>query len=80
MSLNAPECSYGYPMSQLEREMDAETLARFQAWIYSQTMAICDGRRYNRDTGEYDPTGHAHGLVAYQWDVECFLGGGEVVD
>lgn len=78
--LSEPECSYGYPWTQLEREVDAETVERLSDWMSGQTMAICDGRRYNDDSREYEPTGHAHGLVVYRWDVERFLAGLPVVD
>lgn len=80
MSLNAPECSYGYPASQLERELDADTFKRLGEWMRGQTMMICDGQRYNRDSGECEATGTAHGYVVSRWDVERFLAGGEVID
>lgn len=78
--LSEPECSYGYPWSQLEREFDAEVVDHLRKWLRGQTMSVCDGRQYNHDTGEYEATGHAHGGVVYRWDVERFLEGFPVID
>lgn len=78
--LSEPECSYGYPASQLERELDADTFERLGRWLRGQTMMLCDGARYDHDSGKYVDTGHFHGAVVYSWDVDRFFAGLPVID
>lgn len=80
MNLTDPECSYGYPVSQLERELNADTFERLNKWMYGQTGAICTGSRYNHETREYEETGHSCGYVIYSGDVRRFLAGSPVID
>ena len=79
-NLNAPECEHGYPVSQLERELDAETFEALQKWMHGQTMTLCNGQRYSHETKEYYETGHSCGPVVYSWDVKRFLDGLAVID
>lgn len=72
-----PDCESGYSWDYLEEIMDHETFVTFSRWMNGQTCTICDGRRYNHGTREYEPTecaANPHGGVAYTWDVERFLG------
>ena len=56
-------------------------LYEFRQWMNGQTEALCEGREYNYETDEYEPTGEGpHGLVTYRQDVERFLLGLPVVD
>ena len=76
-----PECDYGYTYLQLEAIL-GDRLSEFQSWMRGQTMTLCNGQRFNHDTGEYEEScgGAAHGSVVYGWDLERFLAGGEVID
>lgn len=83
----------GYPWSQLERIFLPTTVSRLEAWMYGQTMMICDGSAerewvddesdpYVRRFVEVGPPkcDRAHGLVVYEWDLDRFLRGLPVVD
>lgn len=79
-TLPAPDCRYGYTAIQLARILGPR-LPTFQAWMAGQTQAICDGRTYNYDTGQYEPSGCGpHGVVAYPWDFNRFLAGQPIID
>lgn len=74
-ALPAPECPLGYTDRQL-REILGAQLPGFDAWFDGQTGAVCEGREWNPETGEYQPTtcaGAPHGLVVYAHDLERFL-------
>lgn len=75
-------CRLGYPQEQIERILGVSRLAPFHNWMYGQTQAICDGRRYNHETKQYEDTecGQPHGIVTYEWDFRRYLQGGEVID
>lgn len=75
-----PDCDLGYSFDLLEETLGAERFADLMDWMQGQTMAICDGRRYDHDTQEYYETLHAHGPVVYTWDVMRFLAGGPILD
>lgn len=83
----------GYPWSQLERIFPPTTMSRLEAWMYGQTMMICNGtpeRKWVDDESapggqrleEVGPSkcDRAHGLVVYEWDLDRFLLGLPVVD
>lgn len=73
----------GFPESQLLRILDEDGLANFKRWMVGQTVSICDGRAYNHDTKEYEPTQCApnpHGVVYYLHDLERFLKHLPIVD
>lgn len=76
MKIPEPLCSGGYPWYQVEEILDDETFAAFSKWMNGQTMMLCEGRRYNYETKEYevDCDGVSHGGVVYAWDLKRFLG------
>lgn len=79
--LGTPECKYGYPHSQLEREMNVLQLKSFLKWMVGQTFSSCEGKEYDHDKKEYVPSGCGpHGYVYYTSDVNRFLAGKEVID
>lgn len=52
-------------------------------WMVGQTLTTCDGRRYNHETKEYEPTEcaeHPHGVILFPWDVERYIRGLPVID
>lgn len=74
--LPKPICKYGYPDAQLD-EILGDRRKEFGAWAGCITCAVCDGRAFNHEAGEYYDTGCGpHGVVTYTWDVEQFLAGG----
>ena len=74
-SFPEPDCSAGYSLDYLQEILDYETFERFNDWMYGQTMALCDGKRFNHETRQYEPDCETpHGGVAYSWDVKRFLG------
>lgn len=73
----APDCCGGYSWTYLEEIMDPDTFAEFSKWMNGQTCMICEGRKYNHETKQYEPdecADNPHGGVAYRWDVHRFLG------
>lgn len=77
-TLVPPACPLGYTREQVE-QITAEGFADFTYWMRGQTGAICDGRRYDHDKREYEPTGCAeapHGMVVYAWDLARWIRGG----
>lgn len=73
---DVPACWLGYTRQQIETLM-GDRVEAFDQWMYGQTQAICDGRRYDHDKREYEPTECAtapHGVVTYPWDAHRFLG------
>lgn len=70
-----PECHLGYTEAQVE-EILGSRLAEFRKFMVGQTGAICDGRRYDHDKQEYEPTECGpHGPVYYRVDLDHFLRG-----
>jgi hypothetical protein len=73
-------CGSGHTAHELDLILEDRRL-EFDHWMRGQTMGICDGRKYNHDTGEYEPTGCGpHGTVVYSWDLARFLHGLPVTD
>lgn len=73
-------CPHGLTRRDVKTVMGAR-LDEFDKWMNGQTMMICDGRKFNHDTREYEPDcPEPHGVVAYRWDVERFLAGRSVID
>lgn len=71
-----PECWLGYPFSQLQDILGEDRAKELFNWMYGQTMAICDGQRYDHDLQEYLPTcPEPHGPVVYAWDFSRWLAG-----
>lgn len=81
MELPPPECSLGYTRAQVEQilQTPARMLA-FDAWMYGQTIGLCDGQRYNHDTKQYEPSCGPHGAAYYRVDLQRFLSGLPVID
>lgn len=74
-------CSAGLAVEQVESLL-GERFDEFTEWMFGQTAAICQGKKYNHDTGQYEPDcgGVAHGMVFYRWDVARFIEGLPVID
>lgn len=84
MPLPKPECVGGYPFNQVVeilRENNRD-LTEFDHWMRGQTRMLCEGRRYNHETKEYQTEcgGVAHGGIVYPWDMERFLQRKPVID
>lgn len=81
VELMTPECEYGYTRSQLKLIMGCRITA-FDFWMNGQTGVICEGRKWNYETHEYEEACHgiAHGMVVYKSDVQRFLAGKPVID
>jgi hypothetical protein len=79
--LPEPACRLGYTRQQVE-EILGDRLDKFTHWMRGQTMAGCEGYRYNHDTKERETAcgGESHGGIAYPWDLERFLAGLPVID
>lgn len=73
--LPEPECSSGYTGSQVA-EIMGDRIGEFHQWMSGQTRSLCEGRRYNHETKEYeiDCDGISHGGITYVYDVQRFLG------
>ncbi len=72
-----PDCESGYSWAYLEEILDPSTFQEFSTYMYGQTCTLCDGRRYNHDKKQYEPSpcvDNPHGGVAYSWDFERFMG------
>lgn len=81
MVLPDPDCELGYPVTQLQRILDAQQMNRLQLWMWGQTASICEGRRYDYETDEWTDTGCGpHGVVYYKHDVERWLNAHRIID
>ena len=82
MSLPEPECRGGYTHPQIVEIVGQDREQQFWNWMTGQTMMVCDGRRYNHDTQEYEQSCEvAHGMpIVYPWDLERFLDGRPIID
>lgn len=74
------DCYRGYSFDLLEETLGEERFTELMHWMRGQTMALCDGQRYDHDTKQYYKTGVAHGPVVYSHDLFRFLGGGPILD
>ena len=78
--LPPPDCELGYTDGQLHAIL-GDRLPAFRRWMRGQTVALCDGRRYDHDKCEYEPTGCGpHGPATYGHDLRRFLVGGPILD
>lgn len=80
--LPEPECPLGYPDSQLDAIFGDQRPA-FNRWMNGQTVAGCEGRRWDENKREYvadECAEHPHGIVTYSHDVRRFLSGSMVWD
>ena len=80
VKLPNPECEWGYTEVQIEQICSVPE--DFRKWMYGQTMALCEGRKYNYDTQEYEEScgGVAHGMIVYPWDLVRYIECRPVVD
>lgn len=76
-----PECEMGWTDQQLRIKLGLQ-YNKFQQWMTGQTQALCEGRQWNHDTGQYEEAcgGVAHGPVTYPWDLDRFMAGLPVFD
>ena len=80
--LEKPRCELGYPIGQVVDILGNRSF-EFADWISGQTVGVCDGRKYNHETKEYESSSCApegHGPVIYPWDLQRFIDGRSVVD
>lgn len=84
MLLPKPECEGGYPYAQTTKILQehGRTRVEFDYWMRGQTIGVCEGRKYNHDTKEYEVScgGVAHGGIVYRWDMERFLARKPIID
>lgn len=77
-------CPYGLTQADLDELFPGPAArARFSYWMRGQTCMLCDGRSYNHERGEYEPTACAdnpHGVVTYPSDVQRYLLGLPIID
>lgn len=82
--LPAPECRSGYTRQQVDQilEVRGRSRAEFDAWMRGQTIALCEGQRWDYETESYVEAcgGVAHGAVIYPWDLERFLNRQPILD
>lgn len=76
-SLPLAECEQGYSESQLNDIFGegSEELKAFNKWMAGQTCSLCEGKKYNHERREYEPScdGVAHGLIIYSWDLIRYI-------
>lgn len=78
--LEPPECELGYTVEQLQRIL-GDRYEEFLFWMRGQTLAACQGKRYNHSAKEYEETGCGpHGFAYYAWDLQRFLDNRPVID
>lgn len=81
MTTPEPECWLGYPQGQLQEILGEAGYHELGKWMYGQTMAICDGQRYDHDLQEYVQTcPEPHGIVVYVWDLGRFMANLPIID
>ena len=71
------DCEYGYSWDYLKEILDPKTFSDFSIWMRGQTCSLCEGRQYNHELHQYEPSAcveNPHGPIAYSWDVKRFLG------
>lgn len=78
--LPTPECRLGLTHDQVT-ELFGDRIGEFHRWMWGQTVGLCEGRRWNRETKQYEPSGCGpHGAAYYRSDVRRFLAGLPVID
>lgn len=82
VNLPAPECVGGYTNRQIEEIVGTARLDQFWHWMRGQTMMLCEGKKYNHDTKQYEEAcgGVAHGGIVYACDLRGFLSHGIILD
>lgn len=76
-----PECELGYTVPQL-KEILGDRFEDFGKWMRGQTMALCEGQKYDHELGAYVASCNsvAHGIVVYAGDLDRYLKGLPVID
>lgn len=76
-----PDCEVGFTQPQLA-DIFGAALPDFEKWMSGQTRAICEGRKFNHDTREYETScrGVHHGVVTYPWDVQRYIRNLPIID
>lgn len=77
-----PSCELGYTHGDIE-VIFGSRLPAFLKWMSGQTIGYCEGKRYNYEIKEYEPTNcssHPHGFAYYVSDVHNFLAKGSITD
>ena len=76
-----PSCELGYTEEDLSTILTDPEKEDFYRWMRGQTLALCDGRRYNHERREYEETGCGpHGMAYYESDVQRFILGLPIID
>lgn len=80
-----PDCRYGFSDDYLRANLSDAQYKALKNWMHGQTIMLCDGRRYNYETKEYEPSecgekGEAHGAVLYTHDVNRWANRLPVID
>ncbi|RTK93182.1 hypothetical protein EKI60_06275 [Candidatus Saccharibacteria bacterium] len=80
-NLPEPECKLGFTAVQVKTILGDDT-TKFYHWIAGQTMALCEGTRYDYETKRYEEScgGAAHGPIVYPWDLNRYLSGLPIID
>lgn len=76
-------CPLGLTKDEVRALVPAELMPTFGHWMTGQTMAFCDGHRFNAQLDVYEPSACAdspHGEVVYGADVTAFLAGHPPLD
>lgn len=74
------DCQLGLTVAQAQERV-GDRWEDFERWMRGQTVGYCDGRVYDHEKKEYQPSGCGpHGTVFYAHDVDNFLGGGRAFD
>lgn len=83
-TLTDPDCELGYStdfLSSIFPLPDGRSLDDLMDWMRGQTMAVCDGQKYNHEEKKYEPTNCGpHGAVIYRWDLERFINRQPIID
>lgn len=78
--LPKPECALGYTHSQIEEILGQRT-EEFWLWMSGQTVALCNGTKYDYQNKAMLDTGCGpHGGAVYPWDLQRFLDGLPIID
>lgn len=68
-------CPLGLTETEV-RDLMGERHAEFMTYMRGQTLAVCNGTRYDFEAKQYEDTeciAEPHGIVVYPWDAQRFL-------
>ena len=75
-----PSCELGYTDDDLAQIL-GQRFSEFKHWMRGQTIAVCEGRRYDHGRQVWLETGCGpHGPATYGHDLRRFLAGGPIID